>query len=95
MLCQLSADANQDCASREQPIYRTALDVLCAPDPTLDHEVGGSSVLFTTSGEGIHILDFETQHFCPTTLTDGSFKLCIVLETTHSGRIPISYSAAT
>src|SRR5690606_34708917 len=44
--------------------------VLHAPDPALDIEVKGSDVLFTTSGESVRILDYETQRFRPTTLVD-------------------------
>jgi trimethylamine--corrinoid protein Co-methyltransferase len=43
---------------------------LFAPDPKLDLEVHDQSVLFTTSGETVNILDYETQSFRPTKLVD-------------------------
>jgi trimethylamine--corrinoid protein Co-methyltransferase len=47
---------------REYPLY--------APDPKNDLMVRGEEVLFCTSGEAVTILDFETQQFRPTKLTD-------------------------
>ena len=41
-----------------------------APDPANDLEVRGTDVLFTTAGEAVTILDFETKKFRPTTLID-------------------------
>lgn len=43
---------------------------LFAPDPALDLEVHDRSVLFTTSGEAVKVLDYETQSFRPTKLVD-------------------------
>jgi trimethylamine--corrinoid protein Co-methyltransferase len=45
--------------------------VLYSPqDPSLDLEVKGQQVLMSTSGEAVKILDYETQRFRPTKLTD-------------------------
>ena len=43
---------------------------LYAPDPALDLEVHDQSVLFTTSGETVNILEYETQTYRPTKLVD-------------------------
>jgi len=47
---------------KEYPLY--------APDPKNDHMVRGEEVLFCTSGEAVSVLDYETQKFRPTKLTD-------------------------
>jgi trimethylamine--corrinoid protein Co-methyltransferase len=47
---------------KEYPLY--------APDPKNDLMVRGEEVLFCTSGEAVTILDYETQRFRPTRLTD-------------------------
>jgi len=39
-------------------------------DPSLDMEISGERVYFTTSGESVTILDYETQTFRPTRLVD-------------------------
>ena len=41
-----------------------------APDPENDLMVRGEEVLFCTSGEAVSVLDYETQKFRPTKLTD-------------------------
>lgn len=41
-----------------------------APDPRHDQMVRGQAVFFSTSGEAVTILDYETQKFRPTRLTD-------------------------
>ncbi len=47
---------------KEYPLY--------APDPKNDLMVRGEEVLFCTSGEAVSVLDYETQKFRPTKLTD-------------------------
>ncbi len=49
-------------APTEYPLY--------APDPKNDLMVRGEEVLFCTSGEAVSVLDYETQKFRPTKLTD-------------------------
>jgi len=51
-----------DRSAKEYPLY--------APDPKNDLMVRGQEVLFCTSGEAVTILDYETQKFRPTRLTD-------------------------
>ncbi len=57
-----------------------------APDPVNDLEVRGADVLFSTAGEAVTILDFETQRFRPTTLIDlyDATRLADQLEHIHS-----------
>ncbi len=57
-----------------------------APDPANDLEVRGTDVLFTTAGEAVTILDFETKKFRPTTLIDlyDATRLADQLEHIHS-----------
>jgi len=43
---------------------------MCAPDPANDLMVRDEEVLYSTSGEAVTVLDYETQKFRPTTLTD-------------------------
>jgi len=59
---------------------------LFAPDPKHDLTVRGQDVLFCTSGEAVTILDFETQKFRPTRLTDlyDAARLADQLEHIHS-----------
>jgi len=59
---------------------------LYAPDPRLDRTVRGQEVLFCTSGEAVSILDYETQKFRPTRLTDlyDAARLADQLEHIHS-----------
>ena len=63
---------------KEYPLY--------APDPKNDLMVRGEEVLFCTSGEAVTILDFETQTFRPTRLTDlyDAARLGDQLEHIHS-----------
>ena len=49
-------------SSREYALY--------APDPACDLEATGKSVLFSTSGEAVKILDYDTQSYRPTKLVD-------------------------
>jgi trimethylamine--corrinoid protein Co-methyltransferase len=49
-------------SAEEYPLY--------APDPKNDLMVRGQEVLFTSSGEAVTILDYDTQKFRPTRLTD-------------------------
>jgi len=49
-------------SAKEYPLY--------APDPKNDLMVRGQEVLFTTSGEAVTILDYDSQKFRPTRLTD-------------------------
>jgi trimethylamine--corrinoid protein Co-methyltransferase len=49
-------------SATEYPLY--------APDPRHDLMVRGQEVLFCTSGEAVTILDYATQKFRPTKLTD-------------------------
>jgi len=51
-----------DQSAKEYPLY--------APDPKNDLMVRGQEVLFCTSGEAVTILDYDTQKFRPTRLTD-------------------------
>jgi trimethylamine--corrinoid protein Co-methyltransferase len=59
---------------------------LFAPDPKHDLEVGGERVLFCTSGEAVTILDYHTQKFRPTELTDlyDAARLADQLEHIHN-----------
>jgi len=59
---------------------------LYAPDPANDHVVGDSKVLFCTSGEAVTVLDYESQEFRPTRLTDlyDAARLADQLEHIHS-----------
>ena len=41
-----------------------------APDPKHDHQLEGSRIYTGTSGESVSILDYETQQYRPSTLTD-------------------------
>ncbi len=63
---------------KEYPLY--------APDPANDHTVGAKKVLFCTSGEAVTILDYESQKFRPTKLTDlyDAARLADQLEHIHN-----------
>ncbi|MDH4055186.1 MAG: trimethylamine methyltransferase family protein [Gammaproteobacteria bacterium] len=59
---------------------------LYAPDPARDLTVGAKNVLFCTSGEAVTVLDYETQKFRPTKLTDlyDAARLADQLEHIHN-----------
>ena len=65
-------------SATEYPLY--------APDPRNDQVVRGQEVLFCTSGEAVTILDYETQKFRPTRLTDlyDAARLADQLEHIHN-----------
>jgi trimethylamine--corrinoid protein Co-methyltransferase len=67
-----------DQSAKEYPLY--------APDPKNDLMVRGEEVLFCTSGEAVTILDYDTQKFRPTLLTDlyDAARLGDQLEHIHS-----------
>ena len=56
-----------------------------APDPEYDREMGSDKVFFSTSGESVAILDYESQSFRPTTLVDlyDAARLADTLEHIH------------
>lgn len=61
--------------------------VLYSPaDPSRDLEVKGQQVLLSTSGEAVNILDYETQKYRPTKLTDlyDAARLADQLEHIHT-----------
>ncbi|HJL60758.1 MAG TPA: trimethylamine methyltransferase family protein, partial [Pseudomonadales bacterium] len=57
-----------------------------APDPAFDLEVRGTDVLFSTSGEAVSILDYDTQSYRPSRLVDlyDATRLADQLEHIHS-----------
>ncbi|MCP3673147.1 MAG: trimethylamine methyltransferase [Gammaproteobacteria bacterium] len=57
-----------------------------APDPKHDLEVKANNVFFSTSGEAVSILDFDTQSFQPTKLVDlyDAARLADQLEHIHT-----------
>ena len=59
---------------------------LFAPDPTHDLLVSGSKVFYSTSGEAVSILDFDTQSYRPTRLIDlyDAARLADQLEHIHT-----------
>jgi trimethylamine--corrinoid protein Co-methyltransferase len=59
---------------------------LFAPDPKHDLDVADKRVLFCTSGEAVTILDYESQKFRPTRLTDlyDAARLADQLEHIHN-----------
>jgi trimethylamine--corrinoid protein Co-methyltransferase len=65
-------------SATEYPLY--------APDSRHDRMVRGKDVLFGTSGEAVTILDYETQKFRPTRLTDlyDAARLADQLEHIHN-----------
>ena len=56
-----------------------------APDPAFDCELSAHRVYFSTSGESVSILDYETQSFRPTKLVDlyDAARLADTLEHIH------------
>jgi len=56
-----------------------------APDPKYDREMGGDKVFFTTSGEAVSVLDYETRSYRPTKLVDlyDAARLADTLEHIH------------
>jgi trimethylamine--corrinoid protein Co-methyltransferase len=56
----------------EDAIATTGREYVCysPSDPSLDLEVKGQNVLMSTSGEAVNILDYRTQKYRPTKLTD-------------------------
>jgi trimethylamine--corrinoid protein Co-methyltransferase len=55
----------------EDMINVSAREYVCyAPDPSFDLEIGGQRVYFSTSGEAISILEYDSQVFRPTELVD-------------------------
>ncbi len=71
----------------EDLIDISAKEYICyAPDPRFDKEVGGQKVYFSTSGESVSILDYESQSYRPTTLVDlyDATRLADTLEHIHS-----------
>jgi len=60
--------------------------IVYASDPSFDLEVSGQNVFFSTSGESVSILEYETQAFRPTTLVDlyDAARLADTLEHIHS-----------
>jgi len=71
----------------EDLIDISAKEYICyAPDPRFDTEVSGQKVYFSTSGEAVSILDYESQSFRPTTLVDlyDAARLADSLEHIHS-----------
>lgn len=65
-------------SAKEYPLY--------APDPRYDLTVRGQEVLFSTAGEAVTVLDYETQKFRPTRLTDlyDAARLADQLEHIHN-----------
>jgi trimethylamine--corrinoid protein Co-methyltransferase len=71
----------------EDLIDISAKDYVCyAPDPRFDCEISGTKVYFSTSGESVSILDYESQSFRPTTLVDlyDAARLADTLEHIHT-----------
>lgn len=60
--------------------------MLYAPDPAHDYEISGERVYVCTSGECVSILDYETQEYRPTRVTDlyDAARLADQLEHVHS-----------
>ena len=56
-----------------------------APDPAFDMEVSGERVYFSTAGESVSILDYDSQTFRPTTVVDlyDAARLADTLEHIH------------
>ncbi len=57
-----------------------------APDPKHDHQLEGGKIYTGTSGESVSILDYETQQYRPSTLTDiyDAARLTDQLEHVHA-----------
>ncbi len=71
----------------EDLIDISAREYVCfAPDPNFDKEVSGQKVYFSTAGESVSILEYESQSFRPTTLVDlyDATRLADTLEHIHS-----------
>jgi len=71
----------------EDLIDVSAKEYICyAPDPRYDLEVSGQKVYFSTSGESVSILDYQSQTFRPTELVDlyDAARLADTLEHIHS-----------
>ena len=74
-------------ALMEDLIDISAKKYVCyAPDPRFDQEISGEKVHFSTSGESVSILDYESQTFRPTKLVDlyDAARLADTLEHIHS-----------
>lgn len=70
----------------EDLIDISAREYICyAPDPRHDMEISGERVYFSTSGESVSILDYESQLLRPTTLVDlyDAARLADTLEHIH------------
>jgi trimethylamine--corrinoid protein Co-methyltransferase len=70
----------------EDLIDISAKEYVCyAPDPKYDLEVSGEKVYFSTSGESVSILEYESQSFRPTKLVDlyDAARLADTLEHIH------------
>jgi trimethylamine--corrinoid protein Co-methyltransferase len=71
----------------EDLIDVSAKEYICyAPDPSFDKEISGQKVYFSTSGESVSILEYESQSYRPTTLVDlyDAARLADTLEHIHS-----------
>jgi trimethylamine--corrinoid protein Co-methyltransferase len=71
----------------EDLIDVSAKEYVCyAPDPVFDLEISGKKVYYSTSGESVSVLDYESQSFRPTTLVDlyDAARLADTLEHIHS-----------
>jgi trimethylamine--corrinoid protein Co-methyltransferase len=83
-------DDNRLCFPRaliEDLIDVSAKEYICyAPDPRFDKEISGQKVYFSTSGESVSIIEYESQSYRPTTLVDlyDAARLADTLEHIHS-----------
>lgn len=71
----------------EDLIDVSAKEYICyAPDPRFDREISGQKVYFSTSGESVSIIEYESQSYRPTTLVDlyDAARLADTLEHIHS-----------
>jgi len=71
----------------EDLIDISAKEYVCyAPDPSFDKEVSGKKVYFSTSGESVSILEYDSQTYRPTKLVDlyDATRLADTLEHIHS-----------
>jgi len=71
----------------EDLIDVSAKEYVCyAPDPRFDKEISGQKVYFSTSGESVSIIEYESQSYRPTTLVDlyDAARLADTLEHIHS-----------
>jgi len=71
----------------EDLIDISAKEYICyAPDPAYDLEVSANKVYFSTSGEAVTILDYDSQSFKPTKLVDlyDAARLADQLEHIHT-----------